>query len=50
MTDYWGIALAGFATGVGVIAAQRFVSWLEKHPIILSIKRHADDITRYRHR
>jgi hypothetical protein len=33
MTDYWAIALGGFATGCGVIAAQRFVNFIDHHPI-----------------
>lgn len=31
MTDYLGIALTGFATGVGVISAQKVVSIIENH-------------------
>jgi hypothetical protein len=50
MTDYWSVGLAGFATGIGVVLAQKFVNWLDRHPIIMSIKRRADDITRHRHR
>lgn len=46
MTDYWGVALAGFATGLGVIFAQKLVNWLERHPIVIRMKRTADEFTR----
>lgn len=45
MTDYWGIALAGFATGCGVIAAQRLMAFIDRHPLTIKIKRTVDEIT-----
>lgn len=46
MTDYYGIALAGFATGLGVIFAQRLVNWLEKHPLIERFGKRVNSISR----
>lgn len=46
MTDYWGIALAGFATGLGVIFAQRLVNWLEKHPFIMRFTKRMNSVSR----
>jgi len=45
MTDYFGVFLAGISTGAGVIIAQKFFNWLEDHPIVVRMKRHANDIT-----
>lgn len=39
MTDYYGIALAGFFTGVGVIVAQKLVNWLDAHPLMTMLKK-----------
>lgn len=42
-----GQAIAtGFATGVGVIFAQKFVNWLDKHPVTREVKKTMNDITR----
>jgi hypothetical protein len=46
MTDYYGIALAGFATGLGVIIAQKFIGWLEKHPIVNRVSKRFNSISR----
>ena len=46
MTDYYGIALAGFATGIGVIVAQKLVIWLEKHPLISRITSKFNKVSR----
>jgi len=50
MTDYWSIGLAGFATGIGVVLATKFVNWLDRHPLVVYFKRKANDITNPRRR
>ena len=46
MTDYYGIALAGFATGCGVIAAQKLINWFEKHPLVERFSKRVNSISR----
>lgn len=36
----------GFATGVGVIFAQKLVNWLDKHPLTKQVKKVVDNVTR----
>jgi hypothetical protein len=45
----WGQAIAqGFSTGMGVIFAQKFVNWLDKHQITKQVKKVVNDITQNR--
>lgn len=42
----WGQAIAnGFATGTGVIFAQKFINWFDNHYMIRKVKRTMDTIT-----
>lgn len=47
MTDYYGVALTGFATGLGVIFAQKFVAWLEHHPLLRRVTRKIGDVVNF---
>lgn len=38
MANLIDLATTGFATGTGVIFAQKFISWLESHPITRNVK------------
>ncbi len=45
----WGQAMAnGFATGIGVIFAQKIVSWIDKHQITKDVKRVVNGVTKNR--
>ena len=43
--DWETAILSGFFTGTGVVLAQKFVNWLDKHPITIKFKKTVDDIT-----
>lgn len=38
MVDFVSVALTGFATGVGVIFAQKAIAWFEGHPLTKEVK------------
>ena len=38
MVDFVSVSLTGFATGMGVIFAQKFIVWLEGHPLTREVK------------
>ena len=38
MANLIDLATTGFATGMGVIFAQKFVAWLDSHPFTKNIK------------
>jgi hypothetical protein len=45
----WGQSITtGFATGVGVIFAQKFVNWLDRHQMTKEVKKVVNDITHNR--
>jgi len=42
----WGTAiLQGWATGMGVIFAQKFVNWLDRHPMTKKVKKVVNFLT-----
>jgi len=45
MVEWDTAILSGLFTGIGVILAQKFVSFLERHPLIIMFKRRAEDLT-----
>jgi hypothetical protein len=38
MVDFVSGAWAGFCTGMGVIFAQKFITWFESHPLTREVK------------
>jgi hypothetical protein len=44
--DWTTAILSGLFTGMGVIFAQKFVNWLDRHPLIVYFKQRADNLTK----
>jgi hypothetical protein len=44
--EYDTAILTGFCTGVGVIFAQKFVNYLDRHSMIVKLKKTVDGITK----
>ena len=47
MSDYVGYAMQGLFTGIGVILAQRLVSFIDHHPIFRRVSRKVGDMINF---